>query len=209
MSSQVFPTFAGLGWDIERVPMWDTIVQESQSGKETRIANWSYPRWQWTLAFNALRQGAVHGVAYTELQQLAGFYNARQGRFDSFLYTADDDNSVTAQALGVGDGVTAAFQLVRAWGGFVEPVLAPNVVSKVYVDGVDAGGANWSVSNWGSASPGIITFAGGHIPTAGQVITADFTYYFPCRFVDDNIVFNKFVSNMYEGKKISFISLKS
>jgi len=209
MSSQIFPSLTGLGWDIERVPMWDNIVQESQSGKETRLSNYTYPRWQWTLQFSALRQGTVHGVAYTEFQQLAGFYNARQGRFDSFLYTDTDDASVTAQALGVGDGTTASFQLVRAWGGFVEPVLAPNVVSKVYVNGVDAGGANWSVTSWGNASPGVITFAPGHIPTAGQVITADFTYYWPCRFLDDNMAFNKFISNMYEGKKVSFISLKN
>ncbi len=208
MSSQVFPALTGLGWDVVRTPMWDTTIQENQSGKETRMSNYTYPRYQWDLVFNALRQGTVHGSAYTEFAQLLGFYNARQGSFDSFLYTDADDYTVTGQAIGTGDGATLTFPLVRTFGGFVEPVLAPNTVSKVYVDGVDAAG-NWSVSSWGSAAPGVITFAGGHAPTNAKAVTADFTYYWPCRFTDDSIPFNKFISNMYEGKKVSFISLKN
>lgn len=208
MSVQVFPSLPGLGWDVERTPMWNNIVQESQSGKELRLANWTYPRWKWSLGFNLLRQGNVNGTAYTELSTLAGFYNARQGSFDSFLYTDASDNSVTGQALGLGDASTTTFQLVRTFGGFVEPITAPNVVSKVYVNGVDKVGF-WTVSNWGTASPGVITFTGGYIPPAAAVITADFTYYWPCRFVDDSISFTNFITNMYEGKKIAFISLKN
>ena len=208
MSTQVFPTLTGQNWDIERRPYWNNIVQEAESGKETRLAKWTFPRWEWSFGYMGLRQGTVHGAAYTEMAQLAGFYNARQGRFDSFLYTDSDDNAVAGQSLGLGNGTTASFQLVRAFGGFVEPVLAPNVVSKVYVDGVD-NTAYVTVNNWGSSSPGVITFAGGHIPTTGQVITADFSYYWPCRFSEDNIAFNKFISNIYEGKRFSIISLKN
>lgn len=209
MSTQVLPALQGLAWDIERMPIWDTIVQEARSGKETRIANYSYPRWQWTLSYNALRQGSVHGTSYAELAQLAGFYNARQGRFDSFLYTDDDDNSVTAQNIGTGDGATASFQLIRTFGGFIEPVLAPNVVV-VKVNGVTkTAGVHYDLNSWGSINAGTVVFRAGNIPTAGQAITADFSYYFPCRFLEDSIAFNKFTSNMYEGRTLSFISLKN
>ena len=205
MSSALFPTLAGLGWDVTRTPMWSNTVQQAVSGKETRIARWSYPRWQWELTFEFLRQGTVHGTAYTEFSQLAGFFNARQGSFDSFLYQDADDNAITGQALGTGDGSKTAFQLIRSFGGFNEPILAPNVVSHVYLNGTNQP-SGWSVSSWGSATPGVLTFTSP--PGSGVAITADFSFFFPCRFTDDSLDFTKFMSALYAGKKVSFISIK-
>ena len=208
MSTQVLPTLAGQGWDVVRTPVWDTTVQTNVSGKETRIANQTYPRWKWDISFNVLRQGTVFGIAYTEMSQLAGFYNARQGQFDSFLYTDADDNSVTGQSIGAGDGTTTAFQLVRAFGSFVEPVLAPNVVSAVKINGVPKTlGTDYTVGAWGSSTAGVITFT--TAPAASAAITADFTYYFPCRFSSDEFELTKFQQGFYSGKKLSFISLKN
>src|SRR5229473_1666909 len=125
MSNAIFPTLVGLGWSVKRVPMWKTRVQEAISGKETRIADWSFPRWKWELAYDFLRGDAGHA----EFQSLAGFFNQRQGVFDSFLYQDADDNGATAQLLGSGDGATRSFQLVRTLGGFIEPIIAPNAVN--------------------------------------------------------------------------------
>ncbi|MCE9561884.1 MAG: DUF2460 domain-containing protein [Planctomycetes bacterium] len=205
MSAAVFPTLAGLGWEINRTPVWKTRLQESVSGKQTSIADWSYPRWQWELTYDFLRQGTVHGSAYAEFAQLAGFFNQRQGQFDSFLYQDADDDAVTGQALGTGDGTTTAFQLIRPFGGFIEPVLAPNTISHVYLNGVNQP-SGWSVSNWGVASPGVVTFSSP--PGNGVVITADFSFYFPCRFTDDTMSFAKFMSALYDAKKVAFASIK-
>lgn len=202
MSTNVLPTLVGLGFDVVRTPLWDTSVQTALSGKETRIARQTYPRWQWELTYNVLRSAA----AYNELQQLAGFFNARQGMFDTFLYRDADDNSVAAQSIGQGDGTSTAFQLVRSFGGFLEPVLAPNVVSAVYVNGV-LQSSGWTVSNWGVASPGVISFTGA--PANGTSITADFTYYFPCRMSEDNVSFSLFISQHYRARKFSFVSVKN
>lgn len=208
MSTQVFPTLTGIGYPIPRRPVWDTTKQQNVSGKETRLGNFTFPLYQWDLVYNAIRQGSVHGTAYTELATLMGFYNARQGSFDSFLFTDPDDNSVTTQSLGTGDGTTLAFQLVRTFGGFVEPVLAPNAVSNVRVNGVlKTVGTDYSISSWGSTTPGIITFV--VAPGNTLSITCDMTYYFPCRFVDDEVDFNKWISNMYEVKKLSIQSVKN
>lgn len=206
MSTAVLPSLAGLGFEVIRTPMFKNLVQENVSGKETRVALWSYPRWQWDLTYNVIRQGTVHGTAYTEFAQLAGFFNQRQGRFDTFQYQDADDNSVTAQAIGTGDGSRTAFQLIRGFGGFVEPVLAPNTVSKVYLNGVEQV-SGWSVSNWGSSSPGVITFSSA--PGNGVAITADFSYYFPCRFTEDQVSFSMFMKSLYAGKKVSFLSVKN
>jgi hypothetical protein len=57
-----------------------------------------------------------------ELQTLGGFFLARQGSYDSFLYSDPTDNTVTKQTFAAGDDVTTAFTLARAWGGFIEPI---------------------------------------------------------------------------------------
>lgn len=204
MSTSVLPTLKGLGYDLTRSIIWGNSVDQFVSGKEIRINNgWTYPRYKWDLTFNFLRSAA----AYTEYQQLFGFYNARNGSYDSFLYADAVDNSVTLQTIGIGDGTTRTFQLVRTFGSFIEPVLAPNSVATVYVDGVDKSGL-WTVANWGTSTPGLLTFSPGNAPANGKVITATFTYYFPCRFNDDQVAFTNFMSGLYSCNKLSFMSIK-
>lgn len=211
MSTNLFPTLVGQGFSIKRTPQWKTRKPMSISGKETAVADWSTERYQWDLVFNVLRVGTMQGQTFSEMQTLMGFYNARQGGFDTFQYQDQDDNAVTNQAIAntvtggkTGDGSTVTFQLLRGLGGGVIPVLAPNVVSHVYVNGVDPGG--WSVSLWGSTTPGIVTF--GSAPGSGQAVTATFSYYWPCRFVEDKCEFEKFDNFRYTVKKMSFMSVK-
>ena len=91
MSTAVLPTLKGLTFDVEREMLWNNQVQQSISGKETRIAYWSAARYRWTLTYSMLRSDSSN----LELQSLFGFCSARQGSFDSFLYQDSDDNSVT------------------------------------------------------------------------------------------------------------------
>lgn len=202
MSTAILPSLAGLGIDVTRSPIWDTVVQQSLSGKETRYARQSYPRWKWELAYNVLRSTA----SYTELQQLAGFFNLRQGQYDTFLYRDVDDNTVTGQEIIIADGVKTTFQLIRTFGGFIEPVLAPKIVSAVYLNGALLM-SGYAVGNWGSTTPGQITFTSA--PASGTVITADFSYYWPVRMAADSISFSMFLSGYYKAKKFSFISVKN
>jgi uncharacterized protein (TIGR02217 family) len=202
MSSLVLPSLAGLGFDVVRTPLWDTTVQTAASGKETRITRQVSPRWRWELAFNVLRSNA----SYNELQQLAGFFNARQGRFDTFLYQDADDYIVSGQTIGQGDGVSVSFPLLRSFGGFNEFILAPQTVTAVYINAV-LQATGWSVSSWGSANPGVITFA--TPPANNAPITADFSFYFPCRMSEDSVSFSLFIAQHYRVKKFSFISVKN
>lgn len=207
MSAFILPSLVGLGFDVTRTPTWDTIVQQAINGKETRIAKLTYPRWKWSLTYNVLRSSA----AFAELQQLAGFFNARQGMFDTFLYQDADDNSVTGQQIALGDGTTTAFQLIRAFGGFVEPMLAPNTshTINVYINGT-LQVTGYTITSWNSgnaAGPGVIIFT--TAPTSGAIITADFSYYFPVRMSDDNVPFTLFLSQYYKAKQFSFISVKN
>src|SRR5437667_11316720 len=119
MSTSVLPTLKGKGYEVVRTPIWSTSIQQFISGKELRINNgWTYPIYQWDIPYNFLRSDATN----SELQSLLGFYNARNGSYDSFLYADSDDNSVTSQNIGTGNGSTLTFQLVRTFGAFVEPI---------------------------------------------------------------------------------------
>lgn len=138
MSVNVLPTLPGLTYDVQRTPMWDTVVQKASSGKETRTALQTYPLWKWEVVYSLLRADATNA----EFQQLVGFFNNRKGMFDTFLYSDADDYSTlvnlnnVAQSLGAGNGVATGFQLIRSFGSFVEPTLAPNAVAAVYLNGV-------------------------------------------------------------------------
>ena len=204
MSSQVFPSLAGLGFNVKRSPIWNNIKLTSASGKEYPIAFWSYPRYQWSLTFNFLRSNA----SLHEFQDLVGFFNNRTGGFDSFLYTDSEDNSVTDQALGVGDGTNLVFPLIASFGGFVAPILAPNVITNVKVNGSVISSSNYTVSSWGSANPGVLTFNGGQAPGNGLDVTATFTYYFPVRFDKDTIDFENFMYQLWQLKTLTFTSIK-
>lgn len=216
MSSAVFPSLPGRAWPVKRSTIWKARTNESESGKESSFTYWSAPRWQWELTYEALRQGNRGALgAFAEFAQLAGFFNARSGSLDSFLYADADDNAVAGQALGPGDGTTTSFQLIRAFGGFVEPVLAPNAVSAVYLAGVAQSGSSYAVNGWGTSAPGTVVF--NTAPGAGVAISADFSFYWPVRFgsasssgvvTTEQLNFEAFMSTLYGAKSVKFVSLK-
>jgi uncharacterized protein (TIGR02217 family) len=194
---------AGLEYPVTRTPIFRTLVQESVSGKENRAAIQLYPRWKWSLSFNFLRDDSNN-----EFRTLLGFFLARQGSYDSFLFDDVDDDTATAQSLGTGNGSQASFQLVRTLGGFTEPVLAPNAVGSVTVGGVAKSlGTDYALSLWGAAQPGVITFT--TPPAASAAIVASFIYYWPVRFAADDNDFAKFMNQLWEQKKIEFESVKN
>lgn len=198
MSNAVFPSLAGLTWDITREPIWSTSKKTSVSGRRFAVANYSYPRYKYTLAYSFLRQGS--GV--TELAQLVGFFNARGGDFDSFLFTDPDDNTVTAQTIGTGDGANKLFQLVRTFGGYVEPVFDANSAPLIYINGV----LKTLTTDYTVSVTGLVTFVSA--PASSLVVTWTGTYYRRLNFVQPTLQFNKFLSNLWELKKCELESWK-
>lgn len=212
MSTQVFPSLPLIAWPVKRTHEWSDNMKAAISGKETGISNWTYPRIHFELTYagaGALRQGTRGLNVFSEWAQLAGFFDARTGRVDPFLYTADDDNQVTGQEIGTGDGTTTSFQLLRTLGGFIAPVFAPNVVSNVYLNAVAQSPSSYSVAPWNgntTGGSGILTFTAA--PAAGKVITADFTYYWACRFEDMKLDFEKTMATLWSAKSVKFYTVK-
>lgn len=193
MSTAVFPSLIGVAFPVARQAIFSTRVQKSVSGREVRIADYPFPIWEWTLPFDYLPAA--------DWATLMGFILARQGAWDSFLYDDPTDDSVTGQAIGAGDGATTAFQLVRSLGALSEPILAPELVSAVYLNGVAQASSAYSVDT----STGVLSF--GTAPALGVAISADFSYYFRCRFVDDGAAFEEFMNKIWRAKQVRFRSL--
>jgi hypothetical protein len=109
--------------------VWSTDIKTSVSGRERRRALWSYPIWKFKVGYDVLRDQAQYPAA-PDIQRLIAFFNAHSGAYQEFLYNDRTDNTVTNQALGVGDGVKTSFQLTRTItvGGIsaTEPVFAVN-----------------------------------------------------------------------------------
>jgi uncharacterized protein (TIGR02217 family) len=205
MSTAVFPTLKGIDFPIVKSPMFSTISQMSASGKEARARLWTYPRWKWDVPFTWLRSDGAQ-----DYQTLLAFWLARSGPYDPFLFYDLTDCAVAAQQIGIGNGTTAQFQMYRTLGGYAAPVFAPktwvvkvNGVTKT--DGVDYGVGSWEN---GTTPPGTVNFIAGHIPTAGQTVIVDITYYWPVNFMDDSQDFSQFMANIFEAQSIKFISNK-
>jgi len=138
-----------------------------------------------------------------------GFFMLCQGAFGTFLFQDPSDDRVSGQQIGTGDTLRTVFQLQRTMGetlpggGFLEPILAPNVVSVVYFNGIIQDPAGYSVDSM----TGLVTF--NTAPGSGLIITADYSYYFRCRFVDDSYAFENFMFRLWQLKKLTFISVRS
>lgn len=195
MSNAVFPDLPGIEIRATKTPEWSTEIQQAVSGKELRAANWSYPKWHFTVSYEVLRAGAE-----AELQTLIGFFCQRKGAFDNFLFTDPDDCAVTDQPFGTGNGTTTQFQLVRTLGGFIDPVKAPNGTPTIKVAGVATG--SFSLD----ANTGIVTFFSP--PTNGAALTWSGSFYFRVRFVRDTADFERFLHDLWQLKKLELVSVK-
>jgi len=192
MSNQVFPVFPGLAWSVIKSPEWSTLIQKAVSGLELRASLMAYPVYNITLTYEVLRAS----TALPELQSLLGFFNARQGSFDNFLFTDSTDSSMTAQNIGTGNGSNTKFQIARTYGGFTEPVMNINGVANIYDNGtLKTLGSDYTLDSFGMA-----TFA--TAPLTGHAITCTCNYYYRCRFDADTSDFENFMYQLWSLKKL-------
>ena len=194
----VFPSLPGIAFPVSRKQNWSTVKQEALSGKRTRYPLYTYPTYSYQVSFDFLRSDSIN----LELQSLMGFIAELQGPYALFGYTDTYDNSVAVQSFGAGDGATTAFQLVRTFGGFTEPVFLLNGAPSIFVNGV----LKTITTDYTVSAYGVITFT--TPPAAAAPVTWTGSYYWPCRFDDDTIDFSNFMLNLYDLKKLSFTTEK-
>lgn len=200
------PTLAGLAWSRHKKPGFATRVASHVSGREVRVALMSFPLYEFEAIYSGLSSAAAPptaqaGLGSSSLQSLMGFFLQLQGQFGTFLYTDPDDNAVTGQGIGSGDGATPSFVMSRTFGGFNEPVGWVTSIANVYLNGVAQPSSSYVLE-----APNTLGFY--TAPGAGAVITADFSYAFQCRFLDDQMDFEEFMSNLWMLESMKFRSVK-
>ena len=155
-SPDVFPTLPGLGWPVHRRPTFRTIVAKHPSGGDVRTPLWTYPLWEFELAFEGLTASATDfpGLRANSLQILMGFFLAKGGAQNTFLFIDPDFNADTAVPLGTGDGTSTQFIFLRRMGSSIEPVSWVTGIPTVYLNGVAQPGSVWALQQ-----PNILNFA--------------------------------------------------
>lgn len=201
MALAVFPTLAGVAFPVSKTPVMSTRALEAASGIEYRAQNWTNPRWKFSLPIQFLRQYA----SYSEWQQIVGFILTQAGMFQNFLFNDTTDNTVSSQQLGIGNSSNKNFGLIRAIGGFVEPIYYCTSLNNVYLNGVAQVGGH-SLTQTGNYGPDTLTFTSA--PGTGVAVSVDFNFNFVCRFLADDPETQLFISGRWEIKELPFQSVK-
>ena len=141
-----------------------------------------------------------------ELQAIVGFFEQCQGEGASFYFEPPTLSPVAAQPIGTGDGSTTTF-FFHGLDRRLRRSSPANVgtVSAVYLNGVvQAGGITPSTQTAFAPS---VTFA--TAPPAGAAITADFDWYFLCRFDDDSADVEEFMAALYALQSLKLRTVRS
>lgn len=178
MSSYLFPvTYPGKLFNYIRSYLWNTGLQKAVSGKTSTIAYQPYPLGHWEYSFEFLREY----VSPSEIKGLVGLFNAVQGRFDTFLLSDPDFNTVTLQQFATCDSETNAFQLIAVYENAGGPGQAEIVQNLNGTPAIYGNGGNSTVPlpaaglNAPGSAPTLSYTPGGSLPaTTYYVHTANF-----------------------------------
>lgn len=220
MSNLFFPVQDGMyreiPWLVEsRAGQWSTQIQRSQGGSEFRLSRWAAPRWKWSVKLPMLRDDSRLAAFKT----LAGFFMARGGMQDSFLFCPTEDAyqigkatsgafcRLTGVQIGVGDGVQKVFGLVRPFGGqawpygrSAEPVQWVDTRSFAPAGKVAGSTVSAAFGNASGADGVLVTFASA--PAAGTIVSADFEFAYRVRLASDEFSVKWLAWAMMEGNGI-------
>ncbi|BAQ17992.1 DUF2460 domain-containing protein [Methyloceanibacter caenitepidi] len=159
------------------------------SGYEERNSRW---------ADSKRRYDAGYGIkSLDDLHAVLAFFEERRGRLHAFRWkdwsdykscAPSETPAATDQAIGIGDGATAAFQLVKTYGSGYAPwsrtvlLPVPGTVS-VAVDGVVQDPETYALGT----NTGLVTFLPGAVPPLDAPVTAGFEFDVAVRFDTDRL----------------------
>lgn len=213
MALAVFPTLPGRSVDLKWSPKHFNLPPAiTDTGAAITLGTADTPLDDFELVYSFLRDN-VEASAYsaTEFATMMGFWRSIGGSRGRFLFENPNDNAVTGQSVGTGDGTTTSFgPIMRTYGpaGYssTEPVgqVNTNKTVKVYLNGV-LQGSGYSIDTSAPVNS-LLTFTAA--PGAGVAITMDFSFYYYCRFSDENMDFNRFLVDFYSLGTVKFESCR-
>lgn len=179
---------AGIARGATGGPQRLTEVVMLVSGHEERNTRWADSRRRYEAGLGVRSLDDLHAVI--------AFFEARRGRLHAFRWKDHADFkscspkqqvSSTDQLIGMGDGVSTAFQLAKTYSGgegaYVRTIQKPVAGSVlVAMDGVDEPQASVDITT------GLVSLP--TPPPAGSAITAGFEFDVPVRFDTDRLEIN-------------------
>ncbi|MDE1914747.1 MAG: DUF2460 domain-containing protein [Sphingomonadales bacterium] len=197
MTLPVFPTLPGLKWSVTRRPSFASISRSADNLREIFATAQSKCLYEFELTYSFLRNKS----GYTELQQLLGLFLQLRGDYDIFLFQDPTDFQVAGAQIGTGDGANTNFTLGRNTG--------PNNYEAVgYLDkmnGIYINGTFQDETTYSFLPPNTILF--NSAPASGAIVTANFSYYYLCRFMDDAQDYDQFLYTLFQLKSCRFKSV--
>lgn len=160
------------------------------SGYEERNSRWADSRRSYNAGYGIKTLDELHAVI--------AFFEERRGRLHGFRWRDHADwkscpplatPSPLDQVIGSGDGTQSLFPLTKSYGSAFAPwsreIKKPVTGTiSVAVDGITAAeGVDYTAD----ATAGTILFLPGHVPGAGQIVSAGFEFDVPARFDTDRI----------------------
>jgi uncharacterized protein (TIGR02217 family) len=204
VSALLYPgSLPGLAWDSQRTPIFRTGIQPSLSFKESRLRYALYPVFRFDLQYEFLRDA----VTPSDLRALVGLHTAMAGSWDTFLYTDPTYNTVADEPFGTGDGTTTQFQLIATFqnsGGPGGPELIQNLNGAAVIK--KAGATQAQPGACSISGTGLVTFV--TAPAAAAALTWSGSFYYRCRFSEDQLTTSQFMSRFWSAKQISIQSIK-
>lgn len=207
MSNVLFPELPGLEWDTSITPMFNTKIMTSINGRELRASFQAAPKYEISLSYAFLRENKGR----KELQQLQGFYLERRGAFDSFLYKMPDDNQFTCTIVGNGSSEYQVFKEVgqsKLYLGNTEPDFSEDIDPPMWNE--EPASEMWTndqenmwFTGFGLLSNGTIKFP--QALAEGQRIQVSGTFYYRCRFKDDEQEYVNFMHKLWKAQKVELI----
>jgi uncharacterized protein (TIGR02217 family) len=189
---------AALAYGAQGGPGFSTDVVLTADGQESRNVNWAEARCRWDV-------GSIHR-SKAEIEILIAFFHAvAQGQEGLFVFRDFTDDAFNSP-IGVGDGSTAAFPLVKVYatGPYSRARRLTHPVEgsvSVALDGVFVGG--WTL-DYGT---GLLTFA--TPPGAGVVVSAAGNFEVLCRFAQDHLPVTVVTPGVYSCGQMDIVEVRT
>lgn len=180
---------------------YNTNINKSKNGREQRISNRDEP----LLSYNI-----VTGIKTKEdINSIIKLFKLVKGRAIGFRFKDWLDYSATNQTIGIGDGETKEFQLIKSYTTildnenitYIRKILKPvKSTVNVFVNGV-----NYNDSAKINYTNGKVIF-NNPVPV-NEVITANFEFDVPVRFDNDTLEVSMLNTNAGEINNIKLIEI--
>ncbi len=192
-----FPT--DISYGASGGPQYSTNIVTNHGGYEQRTANWQDARANYNVS---------HGVkTEAQLHSLIAFFRARKGKSQGFRFKDWTDYKVAGQSIGIGNGTTTQFQLIKSYasGSVTEARKITKPVAgtiKIYKNSVlQSSGVSTNTTT------GVVTFT--VAPAGGVSITADFEFDVPVRFDTDNLKAGIDTFGSYSWPNITLVEVRA